>query len=828
MKKQINAKVSLLLFIVGLAVFTGGIFISWLPTYTIYLGYAVLAVGLFGVLCPDGCWRLRTFHIFLICWASGAVLTTMLFIPMSMIAMFSTLPIHLPLLALACHIARREDHLRHLAKLFPPAAFLLAVILPHFMVVTFRKPYPLHPEQIIVSADSIEDKRPPFIDDSSMWHQNTVQNPFYRQPIKYRINKSAAVVGLDFGKLKDEENVGSEQLFTTYRQALLYAKQNKLPVIPSVQMIDHKAKVFSDLLYAAIEKHMQFEAKILGGGKQSFIKEVLTELLKTYDNAEGQMEAIAYIAAGLHIGGDELPELPQAADKLRKKLESNFLSEPVKCKPIGFYAESEELKRIFRQDRFYQTRLTHAAAIELARIMVKHPDLRKKYQSILALTSRMTNPLSRFSVDDIAEYKDYFDDPSTLISQMLKSEKWRVLKERGAGRNPREKPFPCIQFMPHSTSKENQLFAKIYNYSPELPRHNIMNMLIRAIRSGEIDLIPKTDSGWYDYQIHALETLLVTEKGQESDKLLLTEDYKRRLIEAFKTILTKKRELHVKQVELLPTAGISLGSQYFTISPDLHVEPMATYYLRTARGCRFLLNCLELILGKSALEDVDIENGECLLFALKNMATLYYGLYLQVCDDIGMNPEFLPDEISNTQILQAKQQTGQWLDDYEKESFCEKDVRYIVPALTNLNRTQVRYWMVIGVKLLKIKADYIRRPLVQILDTETEKVIQEIPTGTESGDITDSRLQYKFAPEEYYLPIEIFAEATGSAEPPTREEFHKLCDRCKNKKEIISAIESRAIFTVSKPLIFFVIASALIVVSIALFRLVKKNRNVGE
>jgi hypothetical protein len=746
---------------------------------------------------------------------------------MSIIAMFSTSPIHLPLLALACWAAKRDGRGRHVAKPFYVAAFILAFILPHFMVVTFQKPYPLHPEQIEVSADSIEDKSPIFIDDSSMWYQDTVQSRFRRQPTKYRVNKSAAVIGLDLGKLKEGEKASSEQLFTTYGQALSYAKQNKLPVIPSVQMIDHKSKVFGDRLYAAIEKHMQSEAKMLGGGKRRFLREVLTELLKSNDSAQGHTEAMAYIGAGIHLGGQELPELPQAVNTLQAQYESTFLSKPVKCKPVGFYAESEELRRIFQQDRFYQTPLTHTAVIALARIMANNPDLRKQYQSVLVLYSHLTNPPSRFSVDDVAEYTEYFDDSSVLIQQMLKSKKWKILQERGAGRDPGEGQIPSIHFLPHSTSKENQLFARIYNYSGELPKHNIMNRLIRAIKSGELDLAPTVDSGWYDYQIHALETLLVPEKGQESNKLLLTEDYKRRLIEAFKTILTKKRELHVKQVELIPTLGISLGPEYLRISPDLHVEPMATYYLRTARGFRFLLDSLKLILGKSPLEDIVARDDEAMLSALEDMTRLYYGLYLQVCDDIGMKPEFLPEEMSDTQILQAKQQTEQWLTGYETESFCEKDVRYIVPALTNLSRTQVRYWMVVGVKLLKIKADYVKRPDVQILDIETEKVVQQIPTDSESGRITDTYLQYKFAPEEYFLPIEIFAEATGSAEPLTREEFRKLCDRYKNRKKIIAAIESRAALTNSKPVIIVVIASILMVASIALVCLLKNKRNVS-
>ena len=815
---------SAVLSLIGLIGFVGGLRISWAPTYVIRWGYTIFSIGVFGLVCPDGCWRLRAFRIFLLCWAAGALATTMLYLPRSVLAMFSTIPIHMLLLAIACRVALGSSRWRHVTKPIYVAAFLLALILPHYLVVTFEKPYPIYPESIEVSDDSVEEKKPPYIDDGFMWHEGTVQSKFHPDSLTYRINKSAAVIGLDLGKYKDDEKEHSETLFTTYRQALSYARENDLPVIPSVQLIDHKAKLFGDELYAAIETHIQSEAEHFGDGKQGFLREVLTALRTTKDRSPGQAEATAYIAAGLHLGGQELPELPEETDRLRQKLESDFLSKPLQSKPIGFYTESEELKRIFQQDRFYQTPLTHAAAISLARVMVSHPELRKRYQFFLALYSRLTNPPSRFSVDDVAEYPEYFDDLPALKEQMLKSKKWGILKQRGAGRGTDVGSFPCVQFLPHSTSKENQWFARIYNYSTELPRHNVMNRLIRAIRSGGLDLTPTDDSGWYDYQIHALETLLVMEKGQENEKLLLSKDYQQRLIEAFKTILTKKRELHVKQVELIPTSGASLGPQYFTISPDLSVEPMATYYLRTARGFRFLLGALELILGKTCLEGIAIEDSESLPVALDNMSKLYYGLYIQVCDDIGMAVEFLPGEMSEAQIAQAKQQADQWLKDYEAESFCAQDVRFMVPALTNLDRTEVRYWMVVGVKLLKIRAEYVRRPQVEILDKEKGEVIGKIPTEAESGRIPNRILQYRFAPEEYYLPIEVFTEATGSAEPLTREEFRALCNQYKNKEEIIAAIESSATFKNVKPLIMVVIASVLIIASIALFPLIKKRR----
>ena len=47
-----------------------------------------------------------------------------------------------------------------------------------------------------------------------------------------------------------------------------------------------------------------------------------------------------------------------------------------------------------------------------------------------------------------------------------------------------------------------------------------------------MDLKPRKDGGWYDYQVYALETLLLPERGEETNKLMLTKTYKKRMLEA--------------------------------------------------------------------------------------------------------------------------------------------------------------------------------------------------------------------------------------------------------------------------------------------------------
>ena len=74
--------------------------------------------------------------------------------------------------------------------------------------------------------------------------------------------------------------------------------------------------------------------------------------------------------------------------------------------------------------------------------------------------------------------------------------------------------------------------------------------MIRRIRTGELNLEPGAESGWYDYQIWALEALVIPERMPEGDRLYLDEEYRKLLIELFKGLLTLTRETHVKQLEM--------------------------------------------------------------------------------------------------------------------------------------------------------------------------------------------------------------------------------------------------------------------------------------
>ena len=156
----------------------------------------------------------------------------------------------------------------------------------------------------------------------------------------------------------------------------------------------------------------------------------------------------------------------------------------------------------------------------------------------------------------------------------------------------------AIAVFPGSRSKETELFRRLFPLGLP-PGADLMREMIRAIRSGKVDLAPKADSGWYDHQIYALETFLLPEKGAEHAKLLLTKAYKKRMLEAFQALMTKRRETHARNLKT--AEGMAAPRPLANVKPRLRVEPCPTYYLRTARSYDFLLNFLLAAVGEDGL-----------------------------------------------------------------------------------------------------------------------------------------------------------------------------------------------------------------------------------
>lgn len=439
---------------------------------------------------------------------------------------------------------------------------------------------------------------------------------------------------------------------------------------------------------------------------------------------------------------------------LEESLLSRFERDKAKSKPISFYNWTPELEQVWRfcrflQCEFLQTELEVPRAV--AAVLADDPDLLEQYQAINAFYSRLTNPLICLPVD-------------ALIGT---DEALAELAERYGARHG------SVAILPPSTSREVELFERLFGtYFP--PGVNLMVTLIDRIRSGEMELQPADNDGWYQYQVYALETMLLPTRGQEEQKLLLTASYKKRLIEAFKALVTKRRETHARQLgDYAYAEPLAAGE----VRPRLRVEPCATYYLRTARAYAFLKNFLLAAVGPERLANLhglkeDGYREPNLAEELEAVRQRFYGLYFISCEDLGMRPQFFADE--PVQQHAARAAALAWLENFPDDPDLACDTRVAETIGHDTMRGKTRLWATLGVRLTHLEASYARPPKVR---------------PKEKGGPWQDVESYQLGDSHYVIPVDEFAEfELAGSSALTRDELRTACDRYRTKEAILHAI----------------------------------------
>ncbi|MCI0357709.1 MAG: hypothetical protein L0211_04385, partial [Planctomycetaceae bacterium] len=468
--------------------------------------------------------------------------------------------------------------------------------------VTDRKPPP--PSDDGLADDRLSDKKTDF--DPELVDRRPLEG--------WLVNQSEAVIKLDVPIVQPDYEGHLLVLHPSY-QAALKAAERRNP-LPSVNLLDGKAKQFDDGLYAAIDlAYFQGVADKLHS-HQKLVQRLL-------DKVGPDSPAAAYLAAGLTLGGQETA----AADKeARQRWITQFNNNPALSKPISFYTWNDGLKKCWAFMRFFQQKLDPASAEATALVAALADDsaLKADYEQAAQFFGKLTNPLNRLSLAD-------------LIGVDVSSE--QAMKALYKSKNIQR---PGVAFFPPSTSRETELFNKLFPLGVPTEA-NLMKELVQAIRSGKVDLTPRENSGWYDHQVYALQTMLLPEVGEEHHKLLLTKPYKKRMLEAFAALITKRRETHARQLDVAEAASAAPPRELEEIKPRLRVEPCPSYYVRTARSYSFLHNFLSATLGEETLKSIHGlrqagEQQQDLAAELAAQRDRFYGLYLISCEDIGHKP----------------------------------------------------------------------------------------------------------------------------------------------------------------------------------------------
>ncbi|MFN3430721.1 MAG: hypothetical protein ACK46X_12285, partial [Candidatus Sericytochromatia bacterium] len=509
-----------------------------------------------------------------------------------------------------------------------------------------------------------------------------------------------------------EEKV-KDALFADYLTALSRAQAAGADrVLPSVNLIDGVTKQINDGLYARLELLLE----------QSQKAELRRQLYAAFQSeldarpADPEWRAlVARAAASLKLAGEPVAlegELSAAQEAALKA----FSADALRSKPIGFYTWRDPLRTIFQADRMLQSRVP----LELERVpldpalreaalagqaMAARPALSEAYDRVIRFYERMTNPLMGFSPTAIAKAK-----PAELTWEALAADPAarRTLYDRlKANRAPGiEMEFSLL---PPSRSTEVMLLSQ----DPP-PDGDLMAHLIRRVREGRVSLAPQADSGFYQYQQHALEALLTPDKNPEGAKITFGEKYLKRLEEAFKTGLAKARETHAKQIGwgIGPTSAPPPPAK-----PRLFVEPIVTVYKRYGDMYAFLEKSVLPLFPADTLASArpltaSGEGDRPIPDEIAAAKRLMYGLYLIGAANIGLAPA-ADLALTADERDQALDEAKTWLLHYHQDARLAVDTRVAVPVTVeeaSPGRKVIKFWGTAGVTLVKVQADFVRMP----------------------------------------------------------------------------------------------------------------------
>ncbi len=644
-------------------------------------------------------------------------------------------------------------------------------------------------KEAVIEDDRIEDKHPLFVEGLE-----TVER---FGDCLVRMNKSGQVTQLSLPELAAGEGAVKGALFPGRAEAMAELEgYSGAQLIPSLEMVFGATKPFNDGLYAGIEMNLQFGAGEWGG-KRAFLEALDARLAFLREGCIGVAcdhidAARVHVLSGLTLGGAQVA-IPDALASAVAETVAAFEAHPLFAKPMGFYNWSTDLQGIFMQDRFFQNYLEDVALdpeagesgfgkfVALAVALESDEALAGDYATLMGLYEVLTNPYAHYSPRGLMDYVEGLEDLGDVSG--VAAEFSQDHADLGTPCGPRFALFPS------SKTKETVMYEELYcNVSPPSDV-TIIDIFINQIRSGDIDLTPAADSGWYDYQTFALETLLVPENGPESDHLMLTAAYKKKLIDTFKSILTQNRETHVKQTDIAIGMGAAAPSIVAEVDlfPRFASEPFPTFYLRTARAYRFLAEALEARLGADFLavtgrlrEDGSMDS-QPLLGAIRDKARFLYGLYLISADALGMERALLADELLAFPEADSIALAENWLATWTTDVDMLSDPRVIAPVALDAGSGMAIYWAIIGVRALKAKAEFAPGFEPQVVSL----------TPAPDADVQGCEFR-SFVEHHYWLLTEKQVEVRipAGVNPPTRDELRALCDEHETEAAIVEALQA--------------------------------------
>jgi len=509
----------------------------------------------------------------------------------------------------------------------------------------------------------------------------------------------------------------------------------------SGSMMAQKAKQFDDGLYAAVELAAQDGAGRFDG-KSALLQSLARALVANGDDLSGEAPAVLLAACRLgHVPATVSAKIEATVEGTLR----DFLGDPFRSKPIGFYNWSPRLADIFRQDRMLQSELKGQAGIAaITRSLHADTRARSTYEALLTLNSRLTNPLAA-------------RDLRVPLSSLDRGQP--DIPDRG------------VAFFPDSRTRETDLLWKLFGTRPIPDGFSLIDEMVDRIRSGQLDLRPTADSGWYDHQTWSLEPLVLPVRMPEASQLEFQRGYLEHLLELFKGVFALTRETHIKQ----GGGGGYGGGSYereperlviITIAPALSTEPLATYYIRRAGSYRFVRDVLTETFGTEALRRMHrlTPSGPVpidLAGELDQIHALFMGAFATVNRELG---------IASSEDAQVFED---WAARLDRDSDLGQDARMMVPVFHDPARGRTKVWVFLGWAQRPLRVEFAKAPAAEVFK--------------DGQKVEGKGVVLNFVAQAQTLAYPVTAEIYVN-ELLDRDEFRAHCDRYRIRTAILEKL----------------------------------------
>lgn len=577
---------------------------------------------------------------------------------------------------------------------------------------------------------------------------------------RIRLDLSRQVLGLEIPEDHGWRPAQESLLFPTLARERLPGSGSGAFV--SAAALAMKAKQFDDGLYAAVEEAAQNGAGTYPG--KVFLLTTLARSLAELTSADAT-KALAVLFSACELGGLKLA-IPQSIKVAVQDTVAEFLRDELRSKPIGFYTWAQALEAIFQQDRMLQNPLRGEAAIKaIVHALQSDDKLCSSYVTYLGLVSKLTNPFPSRKPD--------------LRPFLAEREKARPQTP------PRE-----VFFFPPSRAHETDLIMSLFG-DREIPEgFNLMEELIARIRTGALQLKPKAQSGWYDYQIWGIEPLAIPEKMPEAKRLRLDKRYREHLLELFKGVYALTRETHVKQLEIgapMCAAPPPERRRKIYVRPELSAEPLATFYLRRALSYQFIRQVLAETFGGDALRQLHrlTPAGSArpnLAEELDEMESLFYGAHATVSRQLGLTAEGTLEVGSGNGPKVDSGRFRQWAGNLRNDDDLSQDARMMVPVFYDRQRCKTKVWVFLGWSSKPLRIYFATAPRVV-----HQRATGAVPAtlgffGRLFGKQLGPEIVFSEAYHDLACPVtaEVYVDRVLN-----RDEFRRHCDTYKTQSAIL-------------------------------------------